>query len=83
MPLTEHAVSFGVQHTPKALGREKDLAGIGYGFQREEDGREHVAEAYYNLAIAECCSVIANVEWIFGRRERSAVVPGIRGIVLF
>jgi hypothetical protein len=81
--LTSHAVSLGVQHTPTWIQRDKDLMGIGYGYQRETDGREHVLEAYYNLTVAECCALIASVEWIFGRRERSAVVPGIRGLFLF
>ena len=88
--LTSHAWSLGVQHTPAWLGRTRDLAGIGYGFQREAAGRERVGEVYYNAFLAECCSVIANVERILegpnqitGRRNRNVVVPGLRAVILF
>jgi hypothetical protein len=88
--LTSHAWSGGAQHSPDWLGRPKDLAGIGYTFQHEPAGREHAAEVYYNVSLAECCQVIANVEWIFsgpnqvtGRRNRDVVVPGLRALILF
>jgi hypothetical protein len=82
-----HSASAGVQHTPAWLGRDKDLAGIGYGFLREPDGREHVVETYYNVSLAGCCSIIANVEWLLsrpaGRREHERVLPGLRAIILY
>ncbi len=89
-PTTSHAWSAGVQHTPAWLGRGRDLVGAGYGFQREPAGRERVAEAYYNASLAACCSLIANVEWIFsgpnqvtGRRNRDVAVPGLRALIVF
>ena len=83
-----HSASAGVQHTPAWLGRDKDLVGIGYGFLREPDGREHVAETYYNLSLAECCSLIANVEWLRSRpaghrHDAHRVLPGLRAVILF
>ena len=82
-----HDVSAGVQHTPAWLGRDKDLAGIGYGFLREPDGHEHAVEAYYNVSLADCCSLIANVEWLVsrpaGHREHDRVVPGLRAVILY
>jgi len=88
--LTSHAWSTGVQHSPDWLGRPKDLVGVGYTFQHETAGRERAAEVYYNVSLAECCQVIANVEWIFsgpntvtGRRNRDVVVPGLRALILF
>ena len=81
--LTSHAMSFGVQHSPGWAGRPKDLVGIGYSFQRETGGREHVAETYYNVSVAQCCSVIANVEWIRSGRSRDVVIPGLRALFLF
>jgi carbohydrate-selective porin OprB len=88
--LISHAWSLGVQHTPAWLGRTRDLAGIGYGFQREAAGRERIGEVYYNASLAECCSVIANVEWILegpnqitGRRNHNVIVPGLRAVILF
>jgi hypothetical protein len=88
--LTSHAWSGGVQHSPDWLGRPKDLVGIGYTFQHETAGREHAAEVYYNVSLAECCQVIANVQWIVsgpnqvtGRRNRDVIVPGLRALILF
>jgi hypothetical protein len=88
--LTSDAWSGGVQHSPDWLGRPKDLVGVGYTFQRETAGRERAAEVYYNVSLAECCQVIANVEWIVsgpnqvtGRRNRDVVVPGLRALILF
>lgn len=82
-----HSVSAGVQYTPAWLGRDKDLAGIGYAFLRDPDGGEHVVEIYYNLSLAACCSVIANVEWLrsrpTGQREQDHVVPGLRAVILY
>jgi len=88
--LTSHAWSAGVQHTPSWLGRAKDLAGVGYSFLRQPEGREQMAEAYYNVSLADCCSIIGNVQWILsgpnlvsGRRNRDVVVPGLRAVILF
>jgi len=88
--LTSHAWSAGVQHTPSWLGRAKDLMGAGYSFLRQPEGREQVAEAYYNVSLADCCAIIANVQWIVsgpnqvsGRRNRDVVVPGLRALILF
>jgi len=88
--LTSHAWSAGVQHTPSWLGRAKDLMGAGYSFLRQPEGREQLAEAYYNVSLADCCAIIANVQWIVsgpnqvsGRRNRDVVVPGLRALILF
>jgi hypothetical protein len=88
--LTSHSVSGGVQHTPSWIGRSRDLVGAGISYQREPAGHERVAEIYYNVSLASCCSIIANVEWlasgpnhITGRRNRDAVVPGLRAVILF
>jgi hypothetical protein len=81
--VTSHAWSAGVQHSPTWLDRPKDLAGIGYSFVRESSGREHLVETYYNLSLADCCSVIVNVQWITGGGTRDAVLPGLRAVVLF
>ena len=88
--LTSYAWSTGVQHSPDWLGRRNDLVGVGYTFQRESGGRERAAEVYYNFSVADCCQVIANVEWIItgpnqltGRRNRDVVVPGLRALILF
>jgi hypothetical protein len=89
-PVTSYAWSAGVQHTPAWLGRAKDLLGVGYSFQREPAGRERIGEVYYNVSLAECCAVIANVQWLFsgpnqvtGARNRDVVVPGLRALILF
>jgi len=85
--VTSQSWSGGVQHTPAWLGRDKDLAGLGYGFLRDADGHEHVAEAYYNLSLAACCTLIANVEWLrshpAGRHHEDHVVPGLRAVILY
>jgi hypothetical protein len=80
--VTSHAWSAGVQHSPAWLHRPKDLVGIAYSFVRESAGRERVAETYYNVSLAECCAVIANVQWI-GGRDRGVVIPGLRVLFLF
>ena len=48
------------------------------------------AEVYYNVSLAECCQIVANVQWVFsgpnqvtGGRNRDAVVPGLRALILF
>ena len=85
--MTSHSWSAGLQHTPTWLGRPKDLAGIGYGVLRDGDGHEHAAEAYYNLSLAACCSVIANVERLrsrpTGHHHDERVVPGLRAVILY
>jgi hypothetical protein len=49
-----------------------------------------VGEVYYNVSLAACCSVIANVEWIFSGpnqatdgRNRDVIVPGLRAVIRF
>ena len=88
--LTSHAWSTGIQHSPDWLGRPKDFVGVGYTFQHETAGRERAVEVYYNVSLAECCQLIANVEWIVsgpnqvtGRHQRDVVVPGLRALILF
>ena len=88
--LTSRAWSAGVQHAPAWLGRAKDLTGLGFSFQRELAGHEYMGEIYYNLSLASCCSVIANVEWILsgpnqvtGRRNRDVIIPGLRAVTVF
>jgi len=88
--LTSHAWSAGVQHTPSWLGRAKDLVGAGYALVRQPQGRERVAEVYYNVSLADCCALIANVEWIISgpnqvssRRNRDVIVPGLRALILY
>jgi hypothetical protein len=88
--LTSHAWSAGVQHSPSWLDRTKDLTGVGFSVQREVGGYEYTSEIYYNLSLAGCCSVIANIEWILsgpnqvtGRRNRDVIVPGLRAVTVF
>ncbi|PYP94218.1 MAG: hypothetical protein DMD38_16205, partial [Gemmatimonadetes bacterium] len=88
--LTSHAWSAGVQHAPSWLDRAKDLIGVGFSIQREVGGHEYMGEIYYNLSLAGCCSVIANIEWILsgpnqltGRRNRDVIVPGLRAVTVF
>ena len=85
--VTSQTWSAGLQHTPAWLGRPKDLAGVGYDFLRNAAGHEHATEAYYNLSLAACCSLIANVEWLrsrpTGRHHDDRVVPGLRAVILY
>ncbi len=44
----------------------------------------------YNVSLAKCCQMIANVEWIFsgpnqvtGLRNRDMIVPGLQALILF
>jgi hypothetical protein len=64
--------------------------GAGYAFMRQPRGREQVAEVYYNVSLADCCALVANVEWIVsgpnevsGRRNRDVIVPGLRALILY
>jgi hypothetical protein len=64
--------------------------GAGYAFVRQPQGREQVAEVYYNVSLADGCALIANVEWIVsgpnqvsGRRNRDVIVPGLRALILY
>jgi carbohydrate-selective porin OprB len=64
--------------------------GVGYSFQHEVPGEEHVAEAYYNLFLTDYLSVIGNLQWLFsgpnqvsGRTNRDVIIPGVRAVVGF
>src|SRR3989441_4977261 len=88
--LTSHAWSAGVQHTPSWLGRAKDLMGAGYSVVRPPQGREDLGAGFYKGSLADCCAVIANVEWIGpgpdpvrGPPNRDGVGPGPRALILF
>jgi len=70
--------------------RPKDRLGVGYSFQREVQGEEQLAEAYYNMFLTDRFSVIGNVEWLFtgpnqvtGKTNRDVVIPGVRAVVGF
>jgi hypothetical protein len=63
---------------------------VGYSFQRETAGHEHLGEAYYNLFLTDHLAVIGNVEWIFsgpnqvtGETNRNVIIPGVRAVVGF
>ena len=63
---------------------------MGYSFQREAPGDEHLAEAYYNLFFTDHLSVSGNVEWLVsgpnqvtGKRNHDVVIPGVRTVVGF
>jgi hypothetical protein len=87
---TSYAVSTGVwMHSP-LVQRPKDRLGVGYSFQRETAGHEHLGEAYYNLFLTDHLAVIGNVEWIFsgpnqvtGETNRNVIIPGVRAVVGF
>ena len=88
--LTSRALSAGVQLIPAWLERGKDKVGIGYGVQRETEGRERLVEAYYTAALAEWLLLSANVQWVVsgpnrvtGGTNRHVVVPGLRALFLF
>jgi carbohydrate-selective porin OprB len=89
-PLTSHAWSVGVQLTPAWMGRPDDAVGVGYGEQREPEGRERVVEVYYRLQLAEWFAFIPNVQWLptgvntlRGTTTRNVVVPGLRAVLTF
>lgn len=86
---TSWAWSAGLQFTAPWLGGN-DTVGVGYSQQREADGRERVAEAYYRFVLTDWLSVIANVQWVLsgpnqvtGGEHRNLVVPGLRALVQF
>jgi Carbohydrate-selective porin, OprB family len=88
--LTSYAVSAGIGWTSPLGERPKDRLGVGYSFQHEAPGDEHLIEAYYNLFLTDHLSVIGNVQWLIygpnqetGKTNHHIVVPGLRGIVGF
>jgi hypothetical protein len=88
--LTSYAASTGIRVIAPLLGRSRDRLGVGYSFQREPAGEEHLAEAYYNLFLTDHFSVIGNVQWLFsgpnqetGRTNHNVIIPGVRAIVVF
>ncbi len=87
---TFYAASTGLQWTGPLWDRPKDRLGVGYSFQREVQGEEQLAEAYYNMFLTDRFSVIGNVEWLFtgpnqvtGKTNRDVVIPGVRAVVGF
>jgi len=87
---TSYAVSTGVwMHSP-LVSRPKDRLGVGYSFQREAAGHEHLGEAYYNLFLTDHLAIIGNIEWLFsgpnqvtGETNRNVMIPGVRAVVGF
>jgi hypothetical protein len=87
---TSYAVSTGIQLASLLAERPRDRLGVGYSFQREVAGEEHVAEAYYNLFLTDHLSVIGNLQWLFtgpnqvsGQTNRDVIIPGVRAVVGF
>lgn len=87
---TSYAASAGLRWTAPLWTRPKDRLGVGYSFQREAPGDEHVAEAYYNLFLTDHLAVIGNTEWLVtgpnqvtGKTNRDIIIPGVRAIVTF
>jgi Carbohydrate-selective porin, OprB family len=88
--LISYAVSAGIGWTSPLGERPKDHLGIGYSFQHEDPGDEHVLEAYYNLFLTDHLSVIGNVQWLIhgpnqetGETNRHVAIPGVRAVVGF
>jgi carbohydrate-selective porin OprB len=87
---TSYAVSAGIQLASLLEERPRDRLGVGYSFQHEVPGEEHVAEAYYNLFLTDHLSVIGNLQWLFsgpnqvsGQTNRDVIIPGLRAVVGF
>jgi hypothetical protein len=85
-----YAASTGIQLTSLLGDRPRDRLGVGYTFQREAAGDEHLVETYYNLFLTDYLSVIGNVQWLIfgpnqetGKKNRHVVIPGIRTVVGF
>lgn len=88
--LTSYAASTGIRLTSPLFGRPKDRLGVGYSFQREAAGDEHLAEIYYNLFLTDRLSVSGDVQWLFsgpdqvtGKTNRDVIIPGLRAVVSF
>ncbi len=88
--LTSYAASTGIRLTSPPFGRPKDRLGVGYSFQREASGDEHLAEVYYNLFLTDHFSIIGNVEWLISgpnqvtdTTNRDVIIPGLRAVVAF
>jgi carbohydrate-selective porin OprB len=87
---TSYAASTGLQWTGPLWDRPRDRLGVGYSFQREVPGDEHLVEAYYNLFLTERLSVIGNLECLVsgpnqvtGKRNHDVFIPGVRAVVGF
>jgi len=85
-----YAASTGLQWLGPLWDRPRDRLGVGYSFQWEVAGEEHLAEAYYNMFLTDHLSVIGNVEWLIsgpnqvtGRTNHNVVIPGVRAVVGF
>jgi len=87
---TSYAASTGLQWTGPLWDRPRDRLGVGYSFQREAPGDEHLVEAYYNLFLTDRLSVIGNLECLVsgpnqvtGKRNHDVFIPGVRAVVGF
>jgi hypothetical protein len=88
--LTSYAWSAGFQLTSAWFGRSRDRLGVGYTFQREAAGEEHLAETYYKMLLTDHLSVIGNLQWLFsgpnqvtGKTNRDVIIPGLRAVIPF
>ncbi len=87
---TSYAASTGLQWTGPLWDRPRDRLGVGYSFQREAPGDEHLVEAYYSLFLTDHLSVIGNLECLVsgpnqvtGKRNHDVFIPGVRAVVGF
>jgi len=87
---TAYAASAGLQWTGPLWDRPRDRLGVGYSFQREALGDEHLVEAYYNLFLTDHLAVIGNLECLVsgpnqvtGKRNHDVFIPGVRAVVGF
>jgi hypothetical protein len=87
---TFYAASTGLQWTGPLWNRPKDRFGVGYSYQREVEGYEQVAEAYYNMFLTDHLSIIGNVEWLITgpnqvthKTNHDVIIPGVRATVGF
>jgi hypothetical protein len=87
---TSYAASTGPRLTSPLWSRPRDGLGVGYSFQRESVGDEHLAEVYYNLFLTDRFSLIGNMEWLVsgpnqvtGQMNHNVVIPGLRAVVGF
>jgi Carbohydrate-selective porin, OprB family len=85
--LTSYAASTGLRLTSPWWSRPRDRLGVGYSYQREPVGDEHLAEVYCNLFLTDHLSFIGNVEWLISGPNQVTgqtnhnVVPGVRAVV--
>ncbi len=87
---TSYAASTGLRLTSPWWSRPRDRLGLGYSFQSEPVGNEHLVEVYYNLFLTDRLSFIGNVEWLIsgpnqitGGMNNNVVIPGVRAVVGF